>query len=632
MMLKKVNDLLAGLPMTIVAGVFLLLDLLPHLAEEFGATPMQLNVLPFDPVWVTVLISGIPLLYLAIWRIIYNPGISKISSALLISIAMFAAIAIGDLFAAGEVAFIMAIGALLEEATTNRAKKGLNQLIRLAPTKGRRINNGAEEMIPAEKIQQGDILRIFPGETIPVDGRIIHGETSVDQSIMTGESLPVDKSVGDEVFCGTINRFGSIDMTATKVGENSSLQKLIRMVQEAENKQAPMQRIADKAASWLVPVALLIAVLAYVFTENIITAVTVLVVFCPCALVLATPTAIMAAIGQATKHGVIIKSGEALEKMGKVDAIAFDKTGTLTYGHLDVSDIVSFDKAVRKTELLSLVASAEGKSEHPLGRAIVAYAKAQGVPVTESTSFKMTAGRGIFAGVQEHKLLCGNETFLLENGVSMDASVKSVLEQLRAQGKASVLVADGSNCIGVIALSDVLRPEAKDMVARLADMHTRTVLLTGDHKRTADYFARQIGISEVQAELLPEEKVRAIEILQKENHKVCMIGDGVNDAPALKTADVSVAMGSMGSDIAVDAADVALMSDDISKIPYLKRLSNATVKTIQFSISLSMCINFVAIILSLMEVLTPTTGALVHNAGSCFVVLIAALLYDRKFE
>lgn len=632
MMLKKVNDLLAGLPMTIVAGVFLLLDLLPHLAEEFGATPMQLNVLPFDPAWVTVLISGIPLLYLAIWRIIYNPGISKISSALLISIAMFAAIAIGDLFAAGEVAFIMAIGALLEEATTNRAKKGLNQLIRLAPTKGRRINNGAEEMIPAEKIQQGDILRIFPGETIPVDGRIIHGETSVDQSIMTGESLPVDKSVGDEVFCGTINCFGSIDMAATKVGENSSLQKLIRMVQEAENKQAPMQRIADKAASWLVPVALLIAVLAYVFTGNIITAVTVLVVFCPCALVLATPTAIMAAIGQATKHGVIIKSGEALEKMGKVDAIAFDKTGTLTYGHLDVSDIVSFDKAVSEAELLSLVASAEGKSEHPLGRAIVAYAKAQGVPVTESTSFKMTAGRGIFAGVQEHKLLCGNETFLLENGVSMDASVRSVLEQLRAQGKASVLVADGSNCIGVIALSDVLRPEAKDMVARLADMHTRTVLLTGDHKKTADYFARQIGISEVQAELLPEEKVRAIEILQKENHKVCMIGDGVNDAPALKTADVSVAMGSMGSDIAVDAADVALMSDDISKIPYLKRLSNATVKTIQFSISLSMCINFVAIILSLMEVLTPTTGALVHNAGSCFVVLIAALLYDRKFE
>lgn len=631
-MLKKLNDFLAGLPMTIVAGVFLLLDLVPHLMEEFGGTPVQLSFLPFDPAWVTIVISGIPLLYLAIWRIVHNPGISKISSALLICIAMFAAIAIGDLFAAGEVVFIMAIGALLEEATTNRAKKGLKKLISLAPTKGRRLKDGKEEMIPAEEIRQGDILRILPGETIPVDGTIINGETSVDQSIMTGESLPVDKGVGEEVFCGTINRFGSIDISATKVGENSSLQKLIRMVQDAENKQAPMQRIADRVASWLVPVALLIAILAYVFTGNIVTAVTVLVVFCPCALVLATPTAIMAAIGQATKHGVIIKSGKALEKMGKVDTIAFDKTGTLTYGRLDVSDMLSFDKSISETDLLSLAASAEAKSEHPLGKAIVAYAKTKDVPLVESTAFRMTTGKGIFAEVDNRSLLCGNEKFLTENGVSIDNKVQSALERLRTQGKASILVAEGQKCIGVIALSDVLRPEAKDIVSRLSDMHARTVLLTGDHQKTADYFAQQVGISEVRAELLPEEKVQSIEKLQAENHKVCMIGDGVNDAPALKTADVSVAMGSMGSDIAVDAAEVALMSDDISKIPYLKRLSNATVKTIKASITLSMCINFVAIVLSLMEVLTPTTGALVHNAGSCFVILIAALLYDRKFE
>lgn len=631
-MLKKINNFLAGLPMTIVAGAFLLLDLVPHLIEEFGGAPVSLFFLPFDPAWVTIVISGIPLLYLAIWRIIHNPGISKISSALLICIAMFAAIAIGDLFAAGEVVFIMAIGALLEEATTNRAKKGLKKLISLAPTMGRRLKDGKEEMIPAEEIRQGDILRILPGETIPVDGTIINGETSVDQSIMTGESLPVDKGVGEEVFCGTINRFGSIDISATKVGENSSLQKLIRMVQDAENKQAPMQRIADRVASWLVPVALLIAILAYVFTGNIVTAVTVLVVFCPCALVLATPTAIMAAIGQATKHGVIIKSGEALEKMGKVDTIAFDKTGTLTYGRLDVSDMISFDETISEIELLSLAASAESKSEHPLGKAIVAYAKAKEVPLVESTTFRMTTGKGIFAEVDNRSLLCGNEKFLIENGVSIDDTIQSALERLRTQGKASILIADNQKSIGVIALSDVLRPEAKDMVSRLSDMQTRTVLLTGDNQKTADYFAEQVGISEVRAELLPEEKVMNIEKLQEEKHKVCMIGDGVNDAPALKTADVSVAMGSMGSDIAVDAADVALMSDDISKIPYLKRLSNATVKTIKVSITLSMCINLVAIILSLMEVLTPTTGALVHNIGSCFVVLIAALLYDRKFD
>lgn len=631
-MLKKVNDFLAGLPMTIVAGAFLLLDLVPHLMEEFGGTPMSLKFLPFDPAWATVIISGIPLFYLAVWRIIHNPGISKISSALLITIAMFAAIAIGDLFAAGEVAFIMAIGAILEEMTTNRAKKGLKNLISLAPTQGRRLKGGKEEMIPAEDIRQGDILRILPGETIPVDGKILTGETSVDQSIMTGESLPVDKAVGDDVFCGTINRFGAIDITAAKVGEDSSLRKLIRMVQDAENKQAPMQRIADKAASWLVPAALLIAIGAYIGAGNMVTAVTVLVVFCPCALVLATPTAIMAAIGQATKHGVIIKSGEALEKMGKVDTIAFDKTGTLTYGRLDVSDILPFDKNLDEMSLLALAASAEAKSEHPLGKAIVSCAKGKGLSLTESSAFKMTTGRGIQAEISGKKLLCGNETFLMEHGVAMDSAVQAALEKLRTQGKASILVADGTQCVGIIALSDVLRPEAKNMVSRLSSMHTRTVLLTGDNKKTADYFAGQVGISEVRAELLPEEKVQNIEELQRENHKVCMIGDGVNDAPALKTADVSVAMGSMGSDIAVDAADIALMSDDISKIPYLKRLSNAAVATIKFSITLSMCINFAAIVLSLFQLLNPTTGALVHNAGSCFVVLIAALLYDRKFE
>lgn len=630
--LKKINDFLAGLPMTIVAGVFLLLDLVPHLMEEFGGTPVHLSFLPFDPSWVTIIISGIPLLYLAIWRIIYNRGIAKISSALLICIAMFAALAIGELFAAGEVAFIMALGALLEDATTNRAKKGLKKLISLAPTQGRRIRDGKEEMIPAEEIRKGDVLRILAGETIPVDGKILTGETSVDQSIMTGESLPVDKAVGDEVFCGTINRFGAIDITATKVGEDSSLQKLIRMVEDAENKQAPMQRIADRVASWLVPVALLIAILAFVFTRNIVTAVTVLVVFCPCALVLATPTAIMAAIGQATKHGVIIKSGESLEKMGKVDTIAFDKTGTLTYGRLEVSDVIFFDSSLTEKELLTLTASTEAKSEHPLGKAIVAKAKGQGLPLTESEDFKMAAGKGISAKVSGKILLCGNEKYLLEHGVIIDEQVHGTLEKLRTEGKASILVAENNVCIGVIALSDVLRPEAKDMVSRLTAMRTSAVLLTGDNRKTADYFAKQVGISEVRAELLPEEKVQNVEALREAGRKVCMIGDGVNDAPALKTADVGVAMGSMGSDIAVEAADIALMSDDISKIPYLKRLSNATVKTIKFSITLSMCINFAAIVLSLLELLTPVTGALVHNAGSCFVVLIAALLYDRKFE
>ena len=610
--------------MTLAGGAFLLLDLIPHLTGRDG-------LLPFDPAWVTVCISGLPLLYLALWRIVHNPGVSKISSALLISIAMFAAIAIGDLFAAGEVAFIMAIGAILEEATTKRARKGLKTLLGLAPTQGRRVRGGSEELIPAEEIRRGDLLRILPGETIPVDGTIESGETSVDQSVMTGESLPVDKGVGDAVFCGTINRFGAVDIRATKVGEDSSLQRLIRMVREAEQRQAPMQRIADRWASWLVPVALLIAAGAYLFTRNAVTAVTILVVFCPCALVLATPTAIMAAIGQATKHGVVIKSGEALEKMGRVDAIAFDKTGTLTYGRLSVCDVLPLD-GMAQEELLALAAAAERRSEHPLGRAITACAEECGLAVAEPAAFRMTAGRGVSAQAGGRALLCGSEAFLAENGVETGDAIQEQLARLRAEGKASVLVAADGRCLGVIALSDVLRPEARAMAEKLSAMHVRTVLLTGDNRAAADYFARQAGISEVRAQLLPEQKVESIRAMQAEGRRVCMIGDGVNDAPALKSADVSVAMGSMGSDIAVEAADIALISDDMSRIPYLKRLSNATVATIRLSITLSMCINFAAIALSLLGLLNPTTGALVHNAGSCFVVLIAALLYDRRFD
>ena len=345
---KKINDFLAGWVMTIIGGLFLIASfILPRTGYPEGEYLA----------WVCVVICGIPLLYLAIWRIIHNKGISKISSALLISLAMISAILIGDLFAAGEVAFIMEIGALLEDMTTDRAKKGLKKLISLAPEKARLIKNGTEISLPIEEVSIGDVVRVLPGETIPVDGIIVSGETSIDQSVMTGESLPVDKAVGDTVYSGTINLYGSIDFEAIKVGNDSSLQKLIRMVEDADKKQAPTQRIADKWASWLVPVALLIAVVAYLVAKDIVRAVTVMVVFCPCALVLATPTAIMAAIGQATKHGVIIKSGEALEKMGKVDTIAFDKTGTLTYGKLEVTDIIPL-KDMSTDELLTIAASA----------------------------------------------------------------------------------------------------------------------------------------------------------------------------------------------------------------------------------------------------------------------------------
>lgn len=630
-MVHRIHDILSGLYMTILAGLFLLLDGIPHLIETFGGQSPFQNIFPFESSWVTVIICGFPLVYLSIRRIVYNKGISKISSALLISMAMFAAVAIGDIFAAGEVAFIMALGALLEEATTERAKKGLKKLISLAPVKGRKIQDNKEKMISVESIQSGDYLRILPGETIPVDGRIINGETTVDQSIMTGESIPVDKTIDDDVFGGTINCFGAIDIIATKVGEDSSIQKMIQLIRNAEQKQAPIQRIADTVASRLVPIALLIACIGYLVTGNIIVGVTVLVVFCPCALVLATPTAVMAAIGQATKHGVIIKSGEILETMGKVDTMAFDKTGTLTRGQLSVQSILVVDTDYSEVDILQLAASAEAKSEHPIGKAIVSHAIHQDLEILDTTSFMMSVGRGIIAVINGVKLYCGHERFLEEHNIIVDERVQQNVNTYRSEGKVSIIIADKDHIIGIITLSDTMRRDTADMLSAVSSLAMKTVLLTGDSKETATYIGKKAGISEIHAELLPGEKVSIIEELQGKHHKVCMVGDGINDAPAMKTADVSIAMGSIGSDIAIETADIALMSEDLSKIPYIKRLSDATIRTIKFSIALSMAINCIAIILSLLEVLTPTTGALVHNVGSCLVVLIAARLYDRKF-
>ena len=619
-MIDEIIDFLFGLKMTIISSIFLLISVIFMI---FGINiPIYLN-----PAWGTVIISGIPMLLLAMVRLIREKWIS---SALLIAIAMVASLLIGEVFAAGEVAWIMALGALLEDWTVERAKKGLKNLINLTPQTGRRITNGIEEVIPVDEIKIGDTLRILPGESVPVDGEIITGTSSLDQSIMTGESLPIDKEVGDEVFCGTINLYGAIDIKATSIGENSSLQKLIDLVKAADEKQAPTQRIADKWATWLVPVALGIAIVAWLVTGNIERGVTVLVVFCPCALILATPTAIMAAIGQATKYGVLIKSGEALETLGGLNTLVFDKTGTLTYGNLEVSDVISFKDDLPSEDLLKIVASCEKLSEHPLAKAIVKNAKEAQIDIEKPQDFKMYPGKGVTCTNSYGKIYAGNSKFLSEHNMEVDVDCQ--LDKLRHEGKASIIVALNDEVIGLIGLSDVIREDSKDMIERLHELGTEIILLTGDNSETANYFARQVRIGKVFGNLLPEEKLSWIEKLKSEGKKVCMIGDGVNDAPALKTADVSVAMGSIGSDVAIEAADIALLGDDIGKIPYLKKLSNSTLFTIKANIVMSMAINAAAIICSVLGLLNPVTGAIVHNAGSCLVVLNAALLYDRHFD
>ena len=619
-MIDEITDYLFGLKMTIISGIFLLIAIIFMI---FGIdTPIYLN-----PAWGAVIISGIPMLLLAMTRLIREKWVS---SALLIAIAMVASLLIGEIFAAGEVAWIMALGALLEDWTVERAKKGLRNLINLTPETGRRIVDGREEMISVDEIKIGDILRILPGESVPVDGEIIKGSSSLDQSIMTGESLPIDKETGDEVFCGTMNLYGAIDIRATSLGENSSLQKLIDLVKAADEKQAPTQRIADKWATWLVPVALFIAIAAWLVTGNIERGVTVLVVFCPCALILATPTAIMAAIGQATKYGVLIKSGEALETLGGLNTLVFDKTGTLTYGNLAVSDIISLKDDLDEMDVLNIVASCEKLSEHPLAKAIVEKAKEAEIDIEDPHDFKMYPGKGVSCKNSYGQVYAGNSKFLSENKIDID--VDSELNQLKHEGKASIIVALNGEIIGLIGLSDVIREDSKGMIQSLHDLGTETILLTGDNTETANYFASQVGIGKVYGNLLPQQKLDWIEKLKSEGKKVCMIGDGVNDAPALKTADVSVAMGSVGSDVAIEAADIALLGDDIGKIPYLKKLSNSTLFTIKANIIISMTINAVAIVCSVLGLLNPVTGAIVHNAGSCLVVLNAALLYDRKFD
>ena len=623
----KLIELFEGLKMTIVGGVFLAISLI--LVITGTKVPAYL-----DPAWVTIIICGLPLLYLAISRLVYEHWIS---SALLIVMAMFASLYIGEIFAAGEVCFIMALGALLEDYTVERSKRGLADLINLKPQKARILieenNQIIEKEVDAKEVKINDTIRVLPGETIPADGIIISGDTSVDQSVMTGESLPLDKSVDDEVFSGTLNLYGAIDFKATKVGKDSSLEKLIRMVEEADQKQAPTQRIADKWATWLVPIALAIAIVTYFITGELIRAVTILVVFCPCALILATPTAIMAAIGQATKQGVLIKSGEALEKMGKVNCIGFDKTGTLTYGNLEVSKLIPLDNAISEEKLLEYVAVAEQKSEHPIGKAVVNYAKQKMGNIQDVDDFEMIPGKGVKVKYNNDTIYAGNKKLLSDYDMQLDNVASDNLDSLRDSGMASIIVALNNKIIGLVGLSDVLRENSAKVVHTLENnLDTSVELITGDNQKAANYFANKIGIKNIHSELLPENKVEVVQQLKDSGKEVCMVGDGVNDAPALKTADVSVAMAGMGSDIAIEAADIALLGDDIEKLPYLKKLSNSTLFTIHLSITISMLINALAIICSVLGLLNPITGALVHNIGSCAVVILAASLYDRDFS
>lgn len=611
--IESIISILNSWPCVTISGASLAISLYGMLAEEaaaaFGA-------------YVAIVISGIPLVYIAMKRLLAE---RSISSALLISMAMAACIMIGESFAAGEVAFIMALGEKLEDITVARARKGLASLVSLVPQQARQLAGGEVRDIPADSVMPGDVLRILPGEIIPADGEITDGSSSVNQAAMTGESLPVEKKTGDTVFAGTINGHGSLDICATRPAQDTTLQQLIRLVREADARKAPLQRTVDRWASWLVPVALILAILAYIITGNLERAVTVLVVFCPCALALATPTSVIAAIGQATRHGVLIKSGEALERMARVSCFASDKTGTLTYGSLEVSEIIPLEEGLTARQLLTMAAAVESRSEHPIAKAIIHHVQQLRLSIPNTTDFRMTPGVGVEATCDGNRIFCGRVTD--EN--TADSSVLSALQQ---KGKAALVVKRNETIAGIITLTDKLRPGAEAMVQQLRHNKCQVMLLTGDHSVAADRIARQVGIQKVFSSLLPADKLQIIADYEQAGTHVCMLGDGVNDAPALRQAYIGIAMGGMGSEIARDAADITLMTDDLSCVPYVKRLADATLRTIRFNLTVSMLINTAAITLSVMGILGPVSGALVHNAGSVLVVLNAALLYERQFR
>lgn len=620
--MDKMCNFLSSLKMTVISMVFLILSAISlFFKPDF----------PFEFAWVTVFISGIPIFYKGIKMLFKN---KKMTAALLISIAMTAAILTNEIFAAGEVAFIMALGGILENLTIKKAKEGITKLLNLAPKTARRllINDIEvnEEIIPAKDVKKDDIIRVLAGEDIPCDGVIISGETSINQSIITGESIPVDKTVNDPVYSGTTNCFGVIDIKVQQSYENSSIQKLINLVKEAENKKAPTQRIVDKWASILIPSAVLFAIIVYLVTGEISRAVTILVVFCPCSLVLATPTSIMAAIGQAAQKGVIVKTGEALEKIGLCDIFAFDKTGTLTKGKLTVVNIEAFNGS-NPDEILYIAASSEKKSEHPIGKAIVQYALDKNFKLNELKDFKMFSGKGIYANLDNKRIIMGNEKFITDNNIEISSDIKKQVNSKRLEGKIALIVVVDKEPKGLIALSDTLKDTTIPALSKL-NKTSDTILLTGDNSLTADYFAKKSGIKTVYSGLLPKEKAGKIEELQKENKKVLMTGDGVNDAIALKVADVGVSMGTFGSDIAIESSDIIITGDDLSKISYLRNLSIECIKTIKTNITISMCINAISLTLSALAILNPVTGAIVHNISSILVVSNAALLYDRKIE
>lgn len=561
--------------------------------------------------WIAVILCGIPIFKECIEGLVTE---FDIKADLLVTIAIIASIIIGEVFAAGEIATIMAIGGFLEEYTVSKTQGKIEELVKMTPQSATRIRNGIEEKIPVSEVKIGDILKVLPGESIPTDGIIIKGETSIDQATLTGESMPVDKKENEEVYSGTINLYGSFIMKTTKIGKDSSIQKLIRLVESSKPENAKIVRQADKWATLIVVIAFTAAILTYLFTFEIIRSVTILVVFCPCALVLATPTAIMAAIGNLTKYGILVKDGESIEELAHVDELVFDKTGTLTYGKPKVVKVISDDPE----EMMHLLASVESKSEHPLAKAILKHYNNPNLAEVEN--FKMEIGKGVIGYIDGSRIIAGNEKLLTSENIAVNKN------EMPKNGETEIIVAKENEIMGRVLLADTLRESSKQTITKLKRLRVKTTLLSGDNEKTAKAIANEVKVRNIKANCLPEDKTDYIKEEQILGHKVAMIGDGINDAPSLKKANVGIAMGEIGSDVSIEAANIALIKDNIEDIPHLIGISRKTIKTISISIGFSLILNIIAMALAILGVLNPIEGALIHNIGSVAVIIYSSTL------
>ncbi|MED4755314.1 cation-translocating P-type ATPase [Brevibacillus choshinensis] len=575
-----------------------------------------------DPSWIAVFFCGVPIAWTALKELFLE---KTINSDVLVTIAIVAAVSIGEIFAAGEVALIMMLGMWLENRTVARAASALEEMVQMAPQTARVKRQEEWVEVALAEVVCGDLILVKPGEKVPVDGKVENGQAAVNQAALTGESLPVEKRAGDEVFMGTINTNGSIEVVAQRVGEETTFAKVTRLVAEAMERKAPVQRLLDKWAAWIVPSSLTLAVLMYLFTGDLVRAVTILIVFCPCALVLATPTAIMAGIGSAAKHGILIKSGVALEQIGLVNALLFDKTGTLTEGKLQVTGVARLHNQ-KQEDVLRLAAALERHSEHPLAQAIVTAGEQQRLELPVVESFLVHPGNGVSGRVEGREVLVGNRRFFADMGISTD-ELRPLQEEQEKAGQTAVFVASEGRLIGMVSLADRVRMESRDTVGRLRLYGVGEIaMLTGDNKGAAGQIARQAGVTTVFAEQFPEAKYQRVEEYRDRGLVVGMVGDGINDAPALTSAHVGIAMGAGGTQIAAEAADIVIMTDDISKVADAVKLGRKALRVIRQNLIVSSAINAGAIILAMAGILGPVGGAFVHNATSVLVVLNSARL------